>query len=629
MKKTLLAVLLFVCCYEVHAQRVKRFTAPLAGTTVLNEVEDKYNAVIYHLGSEEPEAETEQEELEEVKEQVHRRFPPITSRANKNTGTTGFTTITSPDFLPKVELGFKSDSLPGIPPDNDMAISKDGKAVSVINSFISVTDINAGQMVARKTLANFSKNVGINNNDPNNYRYDPKVIYDKDADKFIAIMLNATNSMNYIVVGFSKTNDPGGAWNFYKFYGDYLGDTTWFDFPSISMTKDEFFFTGNKIHFNTSWQAGFSQSVIYQLDKQSGYNGDTAIIYQVWDSIGYNGRNIRNFYPVKSSVETTGPEQYFLSNRNFDVQNDSIFLVKLPGNISSGKKDVTVTVIKAPLAYGVPPNGRQKKDTAELATNDGRILGAYEDNGQINFVSASVHPQNGASAVYHGIISNYKTNPQVSYAQFFTVDTLDFGYPNITYAGYGKYGTQSFISFNYSGPKTFPGLGVVLFDGKDYSALVKVKQGDSSIFINGIGKVQRWGDYMGAQPEYWNLTNAWIEGIFGLKTKGYGNWTARISSPLEQTSRPPQFPKTPNKLIYPNPAFQDIRFEFDVDKDQVYSFVIYNVAGQVVDRLLEQKCTAGGNIIQFNIAPLASGTYYLKAVNAGGKTDMSAKFVKY
>lgn len=618
--RKLLSVFLMLLAGSAYAQnaRVQRFTAPLQGTVILKDAGDKFSAEVINMEMPEPDAEEEQKELREIKEEVERRYPRHTTASKSTHGGDDDDTAKAPIVV----TGFIADSLPGVPPDNDMAISKGNKAVSVINSNIAVLDATTGKMLYRKGLKAYSSAV-LNSINPNDYRYDPKVIYDPLADKFISIMLNGTKAFNYIVVGFSKTNDPAGAWNFYKFKGDYLNDTTWFDFPSISITKDEFFFTGNKIIYDSSWQAGFTQTLIYQVSKQSGYNGDTAIVYQVWDSIRYNGKGIRNLYPVKGGTELLGPEQYFLSNRNFDIQNDTIFLVKMPGTIASGNTNLTIQIIKTPMKYGVPPSGRQPDTSALLATNDGRILGAFAVDNEIQFVSASVDTSSGASAVYHGKIANFKNNPRIDHVHMVSYDTLDFGFPNIAYIGNGKRGPQALLSFNYTGPKTFPGLGAVLFDGEKYSKLVKVKTGDSSIKISWIpDKIQRWGDYLGAQPDYSSPNSVWIEGIFGRKDKNYGNWMAKLSSTLDQ------IPVTHEPLLYPNPSTSFLQFEFDLDGGYTVSFVIINYAGQKVAKILEQRCDAGRNRLQFDIAPLASGIYFLKAIDQTGKEIMTRRFIK-
>src|SRR5690606_17853696 len=151
------------------------------------------------------------------------------------------------------------------------------------------------------------------------------------------------------------------------------------------------------------------------------------------DGIKFNNAPIRNLFPVKSSGLPQGPEMYFLSNRNFDVVNDTFFLVKVPDTIGSGNNNVTIQALVSPLPYGVPPEGRQV-DTFTLATNDGRVLGAFSHGNAIQFTSTSVNPNNGSASVYLGHIDNYQTNPSVT-ASFFSVDTLDFGYPNLSYIG--------------------------------------------------------------------------------------------------------------------------------------------------------------------------------------------------
>lgn len=401
-----------------HAQRVTRGTATLAGVSVLAEVDDPFEAHIVSLEAPAPDGNPDKAQLRAVKREVERRFPPRAVPASTPYTSALKTTAAQP---PVVSRAFVADSLTGIPPDNDMAISSGGKAVSVVNSTIAVL-ADTGKMLNRKTLYNFSLAVGLNNtpSNQNNYRYDPKVMYDAAADRFICVILNGVNEYNHIVVGFSQSADPAGAWAFYKFYGDYIGDTTWFDYPTVAMTDKEFFLSGNKLGFNTSWQTGFRQSVIYQINKASGYNAEPTLRYQIWDSISHNGRRIRNLYPVKGGTGAQGPDQFFLSNRNFDVQNDTVFLVRLPDTIGAANQVLTVQPLVSNLAYGVPPNGRQRSTYYRLATNDGRILGAFAEGANIQFVSATNSP-GGSAGVYHGRIANYRTAPAVTATRISTL----------------------------------------------------------------------------------------------------------------------------------------------------------------------------------------------------------------
>lgn len=616
MRIYLLSGILLLAGSSVYAQNanVTRHTAKLEGTVVLADVDDKYTAQVYNVEAPETDGDAEKVKLRKAKEKSALLFPRKQRNLQKKT-------TAAPS--PVVTIDFVADSMTGIPPDNYMAISKQDKAVSVVNSIISVIDGKTGQMTSRKGLKAYSIAVGLNGFDDR--RYDPKIIYDPEADRYISVMLNSRDALNYIVVAFSQTNDPEGAWNFYKFYGNYKSDTTWFDYPTIAFTKDEFFLSGNKIKFAASWELGFSESVIYQIDKKSGYNGDTALTYQIWDGITYGGKAIRNLFPVKAGWDMTGPEQYFLSNRNFDVQNDTMFLMKIPDVISSGNTNLTMEVIQTPVKYGMPPNGRQPDTSATLATNDARVLGAMLVYDEIQFVSTSVHPGNGSSAILHGIIKDYETTPNITYADFITIDTLDFGYPNISFVGNGWGLNQALISFNYTGPNDFPGMGAVLFDGSQYSDMVRIKEGTGSIKIL-PQKAQRWGDYTGSQVDWNALGAVWVEGIFGRSDNQYGNWMARLSSPLlnvKEQSKPNN-----NIKVYPNPASNIIDMDFVLDEAGIVKFSVLDIQGRVVDNILEQKCKKGKNILRFNIGTLPAGTYILKAVDTKGGDVMAQRFVK-
>lgn len=586
--------------------RVKRYTAPLSAKVVLSDVEDKYNAQVYSLEMPEPDAAPEQARLYEVKQKVKELYPYKTSNTKKRT-----TTVAQPS----ITISYIADTNSGIPPDNYSAVSKGNKAVTVMNPTITVHDATTGAFLLRKSLKQFSAAVGLNNVF-NDYRYDPKVMYDPDADKFICVMLNGTVAYNYIVIGFSQTNDPTGTWNFYKFYGDYSGDTTWFDYPSISMTTNEFFLTGNKIMFDSSWQAGFRQTLIYQFRKADGYAG-VPVTYRIWDSIGYNNKPLRCLHPLKPADVITAPTQYFLSDRNFDITNDTVFLVKVPDTIGASDSLLTVTPIVSSMHYGVPPDARQPDTSKTLATNDGRILGGFVAGNEIQFVSESSNPANGTSSIYHGVISNFNTSPSLT-GRMFSIDTLDLGYPNISFTGNVSGNNQSIISFEYSGPRTYPGYGAILFDGSSYSDMLNIKSGDGNISML-TQKEQRWGDYSGSQPD-WNAIGAvWVLGIYGRTNHQYGNYMARLASPYHVGV--PVTPPSPafESKLYPNPSFEYTSFDFTVDKEQVFRFVITDMQGRIVDELTDQYCREGRNLIRFNTAPLAPGNYVLKAIGNSGE----------
>lgn len=614
MLRALLPAILVCMSVAAQAQQAKGtlYQTKLAGTTVNRDIEDKYNPYVYSYEAPSPDGNIEKIKLQKAKEKVAATFPRKASEARHKT-----TAAQSP----VVVKSFVANTSPGTPPDNDFAVSKAGQGLSVINTNSAVIDAATGQISGQKSLAFFSSAAALGLSG----RYDPKVQYDPIEDKFICVMLHDRDAANYIVVGFSQSNDPNGAWAWYKFYGDYKPDSTWFDYPGVAITNDEVFVTGNKIKFAAPWETGFSESVIYQINKKEGYAAATTLNYKIWDGIKHEGRSLRNLFPVRPGWMPDGNEQYFLSNRNFDVQNDTVFLVKVPGTLAQGG-NVSITVLKSPLAYGVPPNGREIDTSVELATNDGRILGAYAMNDEIQFVSTSVDPNNGSSAVFHGKISNYKTSPAISHAQLFSIDTLDFGYPNISYTGNPWGLNQSIINFNYTGPGIAPGMGAIAYDGLSYSNMAMVKTGDSVIKNQLPGKTQRWGDYTATQVDYNSLGSVWIEGIYGRPDYEYGNWIVKLNSPSLGVSDK-EVANNKNS-IFPNPAYTYVAYRFDMQTTDEVTFAIYNVNGQLVDELITKKCHKGRNLVQFNTASLPAGNYMLKGMSATGGEVMTERFVK-
>ncbi|MFM6944785.1 MAG: hypothetical protein ACKOXV_05815 [Bacteroidota bacterium] len=620
MRKPILSfIACLLCTYVLHAQVQYTTTSlqcPLSGTVRLQNCNDTFLAQVRNLEIHEPDESAEYEALMRIKVAQQKKYPYKTT-AHKVLKTT------APLAAPTVSMSFVADSNSGTPPDNYLCVSKNNTCVSVMNSFISVLDGNTGIMTKRTGLKTMSLPVGLNNI-MNDYRYDPKIIYDPIEDKFICIMLNGVNAANYIVIGFSQTNDPKGNWNFYKFYGDYKGDTTWFDYPAITISKSEFYFTGNKLGFNTSWQAGFKNSVIYQIKKAEGYAGQP-LNYKIWDSIYYQGKPIRNLHPVKNGSAITAETPYFLSNRNFATQNDTVFLIRLTDTLNSANANIQINPLKSNLAYGVAADGRQKDTAYTLATNDARILGAFKEGDEIQFVNTSINPSNGAASIYHGTIQQVSSNPSLQ-AQLLSIDSLDMAYPNISYFGVNNGTIVSVINCNYSGPRTFAGMHAIISKAGQYSDWTNIKKGDSNIVVLSA-KQQRWGDYTGSQMD-WNFPgNAWVIGIFGNAKRGYGNYMARLSSPYN-VGIPSLTEKKIKSISYPNPCYQFTAIDFTLKTAAVLNFDLYNATGQYIGHLLTQFCEEGENRLQFNIGYLSTGVYRLIATDVHGAPLIQESIIK-
>jgi hypothetical protein len=517
----------------------------------------------------------------------------------------------------------------GIPNDNDIAVSNSGKILSVMNSTVNVYD-STGNLVKTVSLDAFSASLGLTQD-----KYDPRVLYDPTADRFVVVCLDGKDdATSHIILGFSQTNDPAGNWNLYNISGNPLGDTTWCDYPIITLTKNELFLTLNALQDNKTWQLGFKQDYIWQIDKASGYSG-AALKSKLHSGIVYNGVHIRNLCPVQGGSQLTGPDSYFLSDKNFSNKTDSIFLLRLSGEINDPNATLSINLLHAKSGtYGVSPNAQQvstKKVARSLQTNDARILDAFIENNTIQFVGNSVTATGKAGAM-HGIITNASSSPSAIIN--ILGDTLEYGYPSIVYAGIHAGDDDALILVEHTSDTTFAGNSVVYYKGGSYSASKKLFSGSS--FIQVADANDRWGDYTGAQRKYNEPGKAWVAANYGRIVgsglgKGPGN-ACRISE-IQSPLLP--LPAAINEYganwagmnLYPVPAnnYTPLRVTFTSEKEQYLNFRIMDMEGRTVANLLNDRAEPGKNTFTFSTHSLKKGIYLLSITS--DKTVYSKKFV--
>jgi hypothetical protein len=425
----------------------------------------------------------------------------------------------------------RNDVWGGIPNDNTLAVSNSGLVLCAINSITWAYNSNTDTTHYEDGIKSL-KAIGGGSNSDNNF--DPKLMYDPVADRWILVYLqNNTPSNSRIKVCFSSTNDPEDPWYSYVLPGNPLNNNRWTDFPAISMTDDELFITVNLIIPNVSWQVGFDGSVIWQIDKMAGFAGDSTLTNTLWSDIKFGTRFLRNLHPVWGT-EGAAPEAFFLSNRNFDITNDSIFVLQLDGKINDPNATLNISVSQTTPNYGVPPNGRQQ-DTdlndplSGLQTNDARVLGAITNGEWIQFVANTVVPATGYAGIYHGTVTNLHGQPVVS-GNIISHPTRDFGYPNIASVGNENCDTEALIGFNFTSPTEFPGV-CTMYYGNDgtYSPLVDLKAGENYTDRH-AADVERWGDYFGMQRKYNEPQTAWLAGYYGNSKKQNATWVAEVKS---------------------------------------------------------------------------------------------------
>ncbi|MBL7922586.1 MAG: T9SS type A sorting domain-containing protein [Bacteroidia bacterium] len=496
-----------------------------------------------------------------------------------------------------------------VPNDNDVAISNGGFVASVNNTMLYGKNTATNQVFGSVTLHSLVASLGLTMEE-----FDPKILYDPDSDRFIIAFLNGFNdTTSNIILGFSQGNSSSGLWNFYTLPGDPFNNGLWTDFPMFSVSDKELFITLNLLYNDSTWQTGFNQTIIWQVNKENGYLGQP-LNTQLHGNMQYNGSQLRNLCPVKGGPGTYGPGAYFLSNRNFSAGNDTLFLVHVSDTIGSATQQVSIQALVSPLQYRMPVDADQLGTVERLIVNDARVMGAYLHDDQIQFVMTVLDTLSGYDGIYHGFVHQVSTAPNVS-AFIYTVPNTDIAYPNIAWAGAGPGDHKSVFGFLYASPSQFPGTAAAAFDGTSYSTRTIVKVGAS--FCNMLIGDERWGDYTGCQTRYNEPGYVWVNGSYtifnGVTRTWIGELTVTTAQALGETGRENQ------TLLYPNPAEDMTSIRFEVPLPGRITIRIYDNKGALVHQLFHGSLSAGSNEIRFRTEALSAGLYQVVVADAEGK----------
>lgn len=522
--------------------------------------------------------------------------------------------------VPEILASFSGNNIiTGTPLDNHLAVNSTEQIVSTINTHMLVTN-NVGFFQGSYKLDVFFQSLG----GVNRY-FDPRVIYDPEQDRFILVEFQGSAcNESRILIAFSKTNNPKGAWNFYALDGCLNDDGTFADFPMISITDTELFLTYNEVNADSSWQTGFAGTQIHQINKMSGYNGET-LNRKVWTDIKFNGRLLRNICPVRNADETLPKDMYFLSDRNFALSNDSVFLLHLTGHQDDPNAKIDMEYRRLNQPYGVAPYAVQPKDS--LDTNDARILDAFAYDGHIQWVSNTMDFNTGRSAVYHGMLMI--DDPTLTATGHIIGHPTDYiGYPGIAWTG-SKPGEQdAIIVASHSSATRFPGGSAFYSDGLGgYSDFVSIIEGTRSIDML-TGPIERWGDYAGIQRLYHQPGSVWISCSYGRQGNVNEAWIAKLARHEEMVGTHDISHNSINMVTYPNPSDDYVQIEIDNPEGGNISVILFNLLGQPFKTLYNGPANYPGKAsLNFSTHELSSGQYEVQ-VKIDGRVVATRSIVK-
>lgn len=507
---------------------------------------------------------------------------------------------------PEVLNGFIVGGVqPGRPLDNHLAMSGD-RVVSSVNSFISV-QTKEGAFVKNYSLANFAMGLGVNDG-----LFDPRLIYDPQADRFVAIFLSGYSSdESDIVISFSDSNDPTGEWHAYVIPGNPNNDNTWTDYPMVTVTDTDIVLTINLLRDGESWQLGFEKTLIWQMDKAKGYAGEDLDNTVLWQDVNFGNASIRNLCPVGHATDILPSKTYFVSDRNFDIENDTFLLVELTGGVNDPDAELLVDFVRSDVPYGVPPNAMQEEH--ELQTNDARVLEAFIIEDEIQFVGNTRNPVNNQCGIFHGVLTDLNGARNLHLEHIIGED-YEIGYPGITWMGDIPSDRDAIITFDHTGVNKYAGISAMYYNLEDgYSDIITVQDGNAPCTMNPNGTLERWGDYMGTQRDFANTDELWVSGFYTLANGRNHPWIAHLAKPGTMSSTSENQNPIVSK-VYPNPVANRVSVEFTIPQAaKNVSVVLLNTEGKVIEKLINTTPHKTGlSRFSFDVSSLEKGIYLVE-----------------
>lgn len=412
----------------------------------------------------------------------------------------------------------------GTPSDNTIAISNGGKIVLADNDVIEYLNEN-GTIVSSVLHDNFFAAQGLFSS-----IFDPRVIYDPVADRFIYVILHGYSSnTSKIMLCFSKSNNPQDGWWIYELSGNPLSNSCWTDYPNIGISDGELFITGNL--FTNAFS--FNQTFIYQIGKSEGYTGQS-LDYTVWNNI-LDGNNASSFtiVPASSGQEDYyGDNMYFVSARSGG--SNRIFLYEITGDMNSNPSlDATTVIVPS---YSPAADANQSGISDDLDNGDCRMHHAFYLNGIVH----AVHHSDYQNSAYNGInyyripVNNVSQTQSSSYGQ----TGFDYSYPSVASFGLEECDQSVMIGCLRSGSSIFPEARVVNCDNDmQWSSTTQVFGGQS--YVDVLNGDERWGDYSDIQRKH-NATSpeVWMVGAYGTTSHRWRSRVAEIKGAYEPAPIP-------------------------------------------------------------------------------------------
>lgn len=492
--------------------------------------------------------------------------------------------------------------------------------------------------------------------------FDPKVLYDQYAGRFIVVALERTDAPNptnsRILLAVSKTSNPNNGWWLFAIDSkiNIDGLDRWADYPGIGVDDKAIYITANMFSFGAAQTfGGVRLWIVKKIPTINGPNNNIA--FWVYDP-----------YVVGGSVEATTQPTHMFGPPGLGSGGRALgtFLVSYSGLVDGGGNDfIQIIEVTDPLNTGGGPfftlqlinfgnidSGAALPDAPQLGsaytieTNDRRALNAVWRGSQL-FMCAEMLPSAGPDAgqvtAHWWRIDTSTATPGLVLADQGNAGAEDLGpgtytfYPSVMVdcelnmaIGFAASNSGIYCGAYYTARSFGDPAGTVAPTGTLQAGLAPYKRFHS-------GTRNRWGDYSGlalcpnAESDFYVFNEyAGTTGTVGTGSQGSedGRWFTKLGwFRVKQVVPVDDTPAKATRLAQnvPNPFNPSTTIRFSLATRERATIAVYDAGGRLVRVLVDETRAAGDHDVQWDGrdaggASVSSGVYFYRLA-AGGVVE--------
>jgi len=404
-----------------------------------------------------------------------------------------------------------------IPPDPIMAVGPT-HIMTAVNSRFRITDKSG--TVVNTIEASTWFNTTLTGADP----FDPKVIYDHFAKRWVMVWLNvnSNSTLAYYLVSVSDDSIPSGVWYNWKIPSNVNGNTAsgnWADYQGVGYDNNAIYLTSNQ--FTPAGSYNYCKIRILKKSDLYANTSGTLNWTDLWDIRDATGNVMYGIRPTRSYANQN---EYYFVGRSAFVTGTYFSLYKLTNPATSP----SMTVVNVPVtAYSDPDDAKQSGSsyTLESGGSELRNEAVYRD-GKIYLVHSVKSGTSGLSSAVRYVVINTTTNTAIE-DKAMGIDGYFHIYPALEVDGQGNIVLSYTRSSNteYAGAfYTTRPVGSTTPTGSK-----TLKTGAGAYYKTFGGGRNRWGDYNGAWLDPTNDRKIWMLTEYVASTNTWGTWVGELT----------------------------------------------------------------------------------------------------